>query len=55
MESGPRKLFYAVGVIVDWKPSLTDAIESSKRRKFTTSIQPAKAYENESVMLSGPH
>ncbi len=25
------------------------------RRKFTTSIQPAKAYEDESVMLSGPH
>ncbi len=26
-----------------------------RRRKFTTSIQPAKAYEDESVMLSGPH
>ncbi len=26
-----------------------------RRRKFTTSIQPAKAYEDESVMMSGPH
>ncbi len=26
-----------------------------RRRKFTTSIQPAEAYEDESVMLSGPH
>ncbi len=26
-----------------------------RRRKFTTSIQPAKAYEDESVMMSWPH
>ncbi len=26
-----------------------------RRRKFTTSIQPAKAYEDESVIMSGPH
>ncbi len=26
-----------------------------QRRKFNTAIQPAKAYEDESVMLSGPH
>ena len=26
-----------------------------KRRKFTTSIQPAKAYEDESVIMSEPH
>ncbi len=30
-------------------------VEYKRRRKFTTSIQPAKAYEDESVMLSGPH
>ncbi len=28
---------------------------TSRKRKFTTSIQPAKAYEVKSVMLSGPH
>ncbi len=27
----------------------------TRRRKFTTSIQLAKAYEDESVMVSGPH
>ncbi len=26
-----------------------------RRRKITTSIQPAKAYEDESVIMSGPH
>ena len=26
-----------------------------RRRKFTTSVQPAKAYEDESVIMSGPH
>ncbi len=26
-----------------------------RRRKSTTSIQPAKAYEDESVIMSGPH
>ena len=30
-------------------------IERRRRRKFTTSIQPAKAYEDESVIMSGPH
>ncbi len=30
-------------------------IPMRRRRKFTTSIQPAKAYEDESVIMSGPH
>ncbi len=29
--------------------------ERRRRRKFTTSIPPAKAYEDESVIMSGPH
>ncbi len=31
------------------------SVRKRRKKKVTTSIQPAKAYEDESVMLSGPH
>ena len=34
---------------------LANLVYTLLRRKFTTSVQPAKAYEDESVITSGPH
>ena len=45
----------SIEISIDVALELLLRVLACRRRKFTTSVQPAKAYEDESVIMSGPH